>query len=564
MSKDPKRDRLPSSNVAFRSVCLSGVVLLGIFFLINLLSKDFEYGAEPGNLILLVVGLLVTAGPVAFFGLAYALKVPIAHCNTLWLIVFSFAISLRLVAIFTCPILEIDYYRYLWDGKVSAEAISPYRYSPSQVLIPNITGEESLDRLKTLSIKTECNYTILSRIHFADHTTIYPPVSQLVFAAVMAWLPRSASIEAHIMAIKLALVVFDIGTLFLIFVLLNHLQLHPGWSMIYAWNPLVIKEIANGGHLDSIATFLLMLAIFLLVRWRIHIEATAKTSLLFGSAFALGLAVGAKLFPLLLFPVLGFFVGRKSRIQAGLYLLIAGIVSAVSLLPMLYPILDNKANVQNSITLHEPQEQGVVSFFSRWRMNDTLFSFVYLNLKDGGREPEKTPWYVVTPVQFRAKFRLWVRSNLGEIANPAFVAARLFTLIFFGVVYLLQLARYLKCTVESQSARTECLYLLNGIAMLMFVFLLMQPTVNPWYFVWFLPMSCFTSNQGWLICSGLAMIYYFRFWFELSSKSMSLGGRNYVGVEIYDHIVVWIATILALGAVLLFRRRGGQELNHKI
>ena len=33
--------------------------------------------------------------------------------------------------------------------------------------------------------------------------------------------------------------------------------------MIYAWCPLVIKEIANSGHLDALAYFLATLAIYL-------------------------------------------------------------------------------------------------------------------------------------------------------------------------------------------------------------------------------------------------------------------------------------------------------------
>ena len=119
--------------------------------------------------------------------------------------------------------------------------------------------------LAAISVETESNHTILKRIHYGEYSTIYPPVSQAVFFMTMKWFPATASVEAHIVFIKSVLVIFDLLVLALVVGLLRQMKIHIGWLILYAWNPLVVKEIANGGHLDSIAVFFMMLSIFCLL-----------------------------------------------------------------------------------------------------------------------------------------------------------------------------------------------------------------------------------------------------------------------------------------------------------
>ena len=40
----------------------------------------------------------------------------------------------RLLLLPSHPIQEIDLYRYIWDGEVSAAGVSPWEFSPAQVL----------------------------------------------------------------------------------------------------------------------------------------------------------------------------------------------------------------------------------------------------------------------------------------------------------------------------------------------------------------------------------------------------------------------------------------------
>ena len=164
----------------------------------------------------------VAGGRDCVLGLGQAIKAQDNH--KLLVTVVLIGVSLRMIGLFTCPILEIDYYRYLWDGKVLAQGVSPYQYSPGQILkhgqefdqsVKDISDRDlsdssGLGKLIDLSVASESNNTIVKRIHFNEYSSIYPPISQLVFGASMKWFPASASVAAHIFCIKAVLVVFDL------------------------------------------------------------------------------------------------------------------------------------------------------------------------------------------------------------------------------------------------------------------------------------------------------------------------------------------------------------------
>ncbi|HEY3149809.1 MAG TPA: hypothetical protein VGJ75_25820, partial [Dongiaceae bacterium] len=54
--------------------------------------------------------------------------------RALWVIV-GIAVFLRLVLLLTEPMLSTDVYRYVWDGKVQAAGINPYRYVPGDAAL---------------------------------------------------------------------------------------------------------------------------------------------------------------------------------------------------------------------------------------------------------------------------------------------------------------------------------------------------------------------------------------------------------------------------------------------
>ena len=559
-----------SDKKLLRIVSLLGVLLVLCFLVIYWLSAPFEYDSGLKLPTLIVTGLLLLSSIFAFFALNTAIKISRSSRRTqrqLLLLIVGIALSTRLVALFTCPVLELDYYRYLWDGKVTAAGVSPYRYAPKQILQAPLNATGPLRDLNSLAVRTESNHTILSRIHYQSHTTIYPPVSQLVFSMTMSLVPESASVNAHITCMKFVLLLFDIGTLFLVLAMCKIFNRHIGWLIVYAWNPLVIKEIANGGHLDSIATLLTVLSVFVFIQW--CRSKKQGPTLAAASAVALGLGVGAKLFSVVVFPILFVVMLRKDRFAALMFSLVFVVATCGSLWPMYSTLTDRHSvamdNLQD-LRKSEPKlaegnieseaadkddasKEGLTSFLSSWRMNDVVFSSIYLNLKEVQRGSRETPWFVFTPSKFRSGFcRFCNRYGFGG-EDPAFAATRVFTLGLFSAFYLYQL--FLIVKVDSESAQS-LVRLLQRIGWILVAFLFLQPTVNPWYLLWAIPFCSFSNNRGWLLVSGVLLIYYSRFWFKSLQEPFRIGGRVYYDTGLFDHFIAWGEHLTIVGIILIF------------
>lgn len=185
-------------------------------------------------------------------------------------IVIAFAVLFRLILLFTPPVLSSDIYRYIWDGRVQAAGINPYRYIPA---------DESLAHLRDKAI-----YPRINRPNYAN--TIYPPVAQVIFLTV-------TRISESVTWMKAAMLGFEAVTMWALAALLASLGYSRHRILLYAWHPLLIWEVAGNGHVDAIAIAFIALA--LLARRR---ELWAATGV------ALACATLVKLFPVVLFPAL--------------------------------------------------------------------------------------------------------------------------------------------------------------------------------------------------------------------------------------------------------------------
>ena len=191
--------------------------------------------------------------------------------------IILFAIALRLAALPGAPIHENDFHRYLWDGKLAAHGINPFLHAPSDLSDPHVA-----------ELRDE-NPALHRNINHPDIATIYPPVAQAVFATSHLLFGDSLP------GLKILLTAFDLGILALIILLLRKLKLPTALALLYAWHPLVIKEIANSAHYDVVPVFFTLLAIALAVGPR-------KNRL--RPAVALAAGTLAKYFSLLLLPIL--------------------------------------------------------------------------------------------------------------------------------------------------------------------------------------------------------------------------------------------------------------------
>ncbi len=195
------------------------------------------------------------------------------------------AIAARLIMLFAFPQLSDDVYRFIWDGRLLINGYNPFEQLP----IDYIKGAEAIPGLTS---------ALFQELNSPEYFTIYPPVAQATFA-LSCWV-FPTNIVASALVMKLVLIAFEMGSLWLLVKLLKHYELPAQLILIYALNPLIILEISGNLHFEGAMIFFLLLAWWLLIRERWLL-----------SALALALSVAAKLLPLMFLPLLIRRLGWK-------------------------------------------------------------------------------------------------------------------------------------------------------------------------------------------------------------------------------------------------------------
>ncbi len=225
----------------------------------------------------------------------------------------------RMLLLFSIPNLSDDVFRFVWDGRMAANGINPFSQLPTSIMqmpaLPGITKE------------------LYRQLNSADHYTIYPPVLQGVFWLGAKLFP--VNIFATIVFFKCTILLFEVGTSFLILQLLKKLSLPRHLSLLYILNPLVITELTGNVHFDGVMIFFVLLAFLLLLKnnWQ-------------ASAIGLALGIATKLLPVLFLPL---FVNKQGLKKGLMYSVITGVTS-VLLFAALFDI-DTIQHMFNSIDL---------------------------------------------------------------------------------------------------------------------------------------------------------------------------------------------------------------------
>jgi hypothetical protein len=171
---------------------------------------------------------------------------------------------------------------------------------------------------------------------------------------------------------------------------------------------------------------------------------------------------------------------------------------------------------------------------------------------DSDNSPPR-PWYVVLPGNVRESASHGLRTIARRI-GPEFIQLNLpfvFTQVLMGVT-LLGLVVWMALWRWPEDGRQELLRrAFLSLAWLWFL----SATQNPWYWSWALPFVVFASRP-WLLVSGLALIYYLRFWFVYRfPNSAILSGLT--GQRFFDEVLVWVEhlpVLLILAWSCLHRR----------
>ena len=228
--------------------------------------------------------LLVHAGRFSAFyalsGAGFALLATAATSLPLRAAIVA-AVALRLIFVPVMPSLSDDYHRYVWDGRVQLAGVNPYEYRPY---------ESALD---------EVRYAGRERINHDELRTIYPPLTQVVFAGVagasrVLGLDDAATPRAEILLLKLVFGAFDLATAGAIWLLAAG-KLRRRATVLYLFCPAVILPTWESAHAEAAAVFFCVLAAALVMRRR---DAWAGAAI--GAAAALKVTPLALLVPALL------------------------------------------------------------------------------------------------------------------------------------------------------------------------------------------------------------------------------------------------------------------------
>jgi len=152
------------------------------------------------------------------------------------LFLFTLALVCRVLLLAHEP--SDDMNRYLWEGRVMTQGISPYHYAPHD---------------STLGYLAE-NDPFHAAINHPDMPAAYPPLMLALFSV-------AGIVFYHPLTIKIVLLFFDMGTMGFLCLLLKHRGLDLRWLTLYGLNPVILYAFAGQGHFDVIQCFFLTGAI---------------------------------------------------------------------------------------------------------------------------------------------------------------------------------------------------------------------------------------------------------------------------------------------------------------
>lgn len=263
-------------------------------------------------------------------------------------VVLGWSLLARLVLCPSEPWLSDDLWRYLLDGRVLLSGANPFALPPEHPLVQELAP------------------AIAARVNHPEIPTIYPPLVQVVAAGAAA-----LGLLADGWRVLVSLV--DLGVVVAVARLFGGGD--RGWraAAVYGWCPLAVWEAGANGHLEPLVLLPLVLAVHAIRRgrgWR--------------AGLALGLAVLAKYFPLLLIPALA-----RERNWWKMSLL-ATIVVALGLLPFAWGGVDIFA--------------GMRAYLGHWSFNSPLYEGLAW-LGGGARWPRVLPFLFVLVAGFVAALR---------------------------------------------------------------------------------------------------------------------------------------------------------------
>lgn len=239
----------------------------------------------------------VTAGLWIIFGLALlALRGVRTRAAIVLVLVGSVAIGGAAMA--GPPNTSTDSARYAWDGIVQNAGISPYDYVPADPALAALRpdwlfpapvvgsdGELTCTGPRIMKVKEPGTGEVLcTAINRAKVNTIYPPASEIFFAAIRFLTGPTP----QYWPMQLAGLLISLGTTVLLLRALLARGRDPRWAALWGWCPVVATEGVTNSHVDILGALLVLVATLLV--------STRRPTL---GGIALGVAISGKLIPVI-------------------------------------------------------------------------------------------------------------------------------------------------------------------------------------------------------------------------------------------------------------------------
>ncbi len=152
-------------------------------------------------------------------------------------LVVATALAARLLVFPAAPSDDVN--RTLWEGRVQAQGVNPYRVSPADPRLAPLRDE------------------VWRGVNHPDLPAIYPPATQIAQR-----LAHAAGLGAP--GWKAAMAALDLLVILALGALLRARGAPPGRAVVYAWSPLAIFQTAGRGHHEPLLLLPLIAAAILL------------------------------------------------------------------------------------------------------------------------------------------------------------------------------------------------------------------------------------------------------------------------------------------------------------
>lgn len=327
------------------------------------------------------------------------------------------------------PMLEDDHFRYLLDGAMTAHGLSPYAHRPAALLGSTEGALQSL---------VEPGRSVVSAINFPELRTIYPGGAQALFALAHLIAPWQLD------GLRAVIVLAEALTAVLIWRWLVSSGRPPQLVVLFWCNPLMAFCLTGQAHIDAALGPPILLALL-----------AARRSQGALAGLSLGFAVGVKLWPILLAPLLMRALWPNRRALASF-----AVTLGVSTLALCAGLMRASLSA----------DAGLIAYASSWSVNNGPYAWA------------------------SHLFFLSFGPGVGEAVLRA-------------LVVLTALGASIAIAARPCGDRDALAARATGLAAAMFY---LSPAQFPWYAAWFMPLAA--ASGSWALAAasiGLPIYYLF-------------------------------------------------------